>query len=202
MTKEISTRDALLQLRRVVAEDAKRSVKLKKLDEERAALQAEKSAALTAGLATLEGYVALHSRLHGFSGALEDLVVETEEGKQPVRKRAVTGRVTEGTRTEVAPPEREFPTRRIRATGYPSTLDETISLSGKEQDFVNTLMERWPLFTTPKFMVRKGVIPAPHHVTAKVNQLRKKGVPIESARQARQADGRVSPKARGYRLIG
>ena len=200
MAKEINTRDALLQLRRVVVEDAERSAKLKALDEERDALQAEKTAALQAALDSLEGYVELQSRLHGFSGALENLVVETGGKTQSVRKK----KEKKKEKVEVvATTGRSAPTRRLRATGYPLTLDETIVLSPKEQDFIDILAARWPLFTTPQHLVRKGVIPKPNHVTAKVNQLRKKGVPIESARQAKQ-DGaeNLGNKPRGYRLIG
>ena len=164
----------------------------------------ERAAAVEAALATLEGYVELHSRLHGFSNQLDALVVESEGStkKRSVRKKKGVTKTKTKVKRAVSLTGRTPPVRKARATGYKGRLDETIELSEKEQQFIDVLIERWPLFTTSQFLVRKGILPAPNHVTAKVNQIRKKGVPIESARQAKQQGEHVSEKARGYRLIG
>lgn len=215
MAEELSTRDALLKLRRVVSDDSDRSEKIKDLSKQLDEAVTERAAAVEAALATLEGYVELHSRLHGFSNQLDALIVESKaSGKvQSVRKKKkatkkIKPKIKPKIKSKIKSKEpgsltgRTLPPRKDRATGYKGKLDETIILSEREQQFVGVLTERWPLFTTPEFMVRKGIIPKSNHITAKVNQIRKKGVPIESSRQAKRRGEHVTDKSRGYRLIG
>jgi len=174
-SKEISTRDALLELRRFQAEDAENAENVtaatRRLDE---ALET-RARRIGDALLTLEGYVEFQTRIHGFSGTLDSLLVETEKGKQPVREKKKKKRAAK----------------------------KTIKLSPREQEFVDLLDENYPLFTSPAEMFEHGIVPAPSHTTAKVCQLRRKGVPIESATQARLRDADDAFEGDvGYRLIG
>ena len=204
--KALNTRDALLALRTVVAEDAEKAeetlILLARLN---SAIDA-RAEAVASALTTLEGYIGLHTQMHGFDPELEGLAVSTSASSVSdvgvPTKKATKKRRSAKKKTTKKQSMSAVAARPAKAKGYPSQLDQSIKLSEVEQEFVDVLLARWPRFTTPKFLMRAGILPAANHVTAKVNQLRKKGVPIESARQARQADGRVSPKARGYRLIG
>jgi biotin operon repressor len=195
MSKNLSTRDALLELRKVVESDAERVARINKLADELDREIAERSKSVAAALSTLEGYVALHTKLHGFSPELESLAAASPSNpvsnlkkskKKFTRKKKVK---KQSSRTAVA-------------TGvWPGSLGD-IDLSEKEQLFVDILTEAWPGFTSPQELTRRGAIPKANHVTAKVNQLRKKGVPIESAKQARAADPEITTDSKGYRLIG
>ena len=89
----------------------------------------------------------------------------------------------------------------LKDLGYPDDFCESIKLSEKQQKILDVLLKHWPLFMTPKTMARKGIIAAPDHSSGRVNELRKKGIPIESATQARKIDSSISTKSRGYRLV-
>ena len=201
----LSTRDALLQLRTIVSADAEKAEKIETLVRELNATVSERSEALEAALGTLEGYVTLHSEMHGFNADLEELAASATRQTR-VAKKAQKGVAASATRQAKAAKAAKKQKRvqnggPQKATGYPGELAESISLSTREQEFVDLLSARWPTFVTPQTLVRKGIIPKPNHVTAKVNQLRKKGVPIESAKQARASNPELSTKTRGYRLI-
>jgi len=209
MKKTLSTRDALLQLRTIVSADAEKAEKIETLVRELNATVSARSEALEAALGTLEGYVTLHSEMHGFNADLEELAASATRQTR-VAKKAQKGVAASATRqakaAKAAKKQKQVQSGGRnggpqKATGYPGELAESISLSTREQEFVDLLSARWPTFVTPQTLVRKGIIPKPNHVTAKVNQLRKKGVPIESAKQARASDPELSTKTRGYRLI-
>ena len=281
MKKNLSTRDALLELRTVVAADSAKADKIKELTEQLSEAVTDRARAVEAALGTLEGYVDLHTRMHGFSTELESLVAmngkPVERDDRPVRR---TAKKKKGATTpnklyhqlttsqvnvikvlhekfgslahiKLGVSDTGFNRLRFRrigdniakkttslllkatsdlglaapkkatkkatkygksgksgksggpqtATGWNGQLAVGIELAPKEQDFVDLLTEQWPTFVTTKSLVREGIIPKVHHATSKVNQLRKKGIPVESARQARVKDETISAKAQGYRLI-
>ena len=211
----LSTRDALLQLRTIVSADAEKAEKIETLVRELNATVSARSEALEAALGTLEGYVTLHSEMHGFNADLEELAASATRQTRVAKKaqKGVAASATRQTKATKATKAAKAAKKQKqvqsggrnggpqKATGYPGELAESISLSTREQEFVDLLSARWPTFVTPQTLVRKGIIPKPNHVTAKVNQLRKKGVPIESAKQARASNPELSTKTRGYRLI-
>jgi len=194
MSETLFARSTLLGLRRI-ADD-----------------YAQKTRAVKAAIAAVEGAFGSSDEeseppSRG-SSIVEELISSALVGAPKRKKKVTKKRVTKKkaakkkvTKKQSVVVERSLPTRRLQASGWTGKLHESIELSPKEQDFVDALVERSPVFTTPQFLVRKGILPAPNHVTAKVCQLRKKGVPIESARQARETDKDVSPLDRGYRLI-
>ena len=74
-------------------------------------------------------------------------------------------------------------------------------MSPLELKVLNTLTSRWPQFSSTKFLARKKTVAHHSHVPATINRMRKKGVPIESAKQARVNDKSVPLDVSGYRLI-
>lgn len=84
-------------------------------------------------------------------------------------------------------------------TGWPGKLDETITLSEREESLVEVLKARYPLFTTHEDTETEKFA---NHMAATVYRLRRKGVPIESAAQSREGGNDIPEDASGYRLIG
>ncbi len=200
MKKNLSTRDVLLKVRQFVAEDGARAEMIAELSDQLSQSISDRANSASEALTVLENFLAHQSEVHGFSNELENLVVATAKQSKPGRKKAKK-KASKKTKKRVSKKQSK---RRKRATGvaYTTSADVRIeNLSPKELQFVTLLDSRDRKFTSTKMLVNKGVIPKPTHATAKVNQLRKKGVPIESARQARDNDDEVSKKARGYRLI-
>jgi biotin operon repressor len=194
--KNLSTRDALLVLRKVIAADAEKAEKINELTSQLNKAVSSRAAAVEAALGTLEGYVALHSQMHGFNNDLEELAATAS---RPAKAKTSAKKKKKKKKKTRSPVGESLPQR---STGWPGRLASSIELPEKSQLFVDILTQRWPVFTSPQWLARQGAISTAAQVTAKVNALRKKGVPIESARQARGTDPSVSKKARGYRLVG
>ncbi len=217
MNKYMSTRDTLLALRQFVSEDEESAAVIAELTAQLSDAAAARAARMLDVLCTLEDYIDQQSEIHGFSADLERLVVVSRD--KQVDKQADQFAVAKPKEAVAAkkstkkPPAKKPPAKKqkvaqrtnasgpAKAKGYPGSFTPTRDLSEKEQQFVDILIQRWPMFTTPKLLVRMGALPAADHVSTKVNSLRNKGVPIQSARQARLADESVGDKAIGYRLI-
>ena len=201
MTKTLNTRDALLKIRQFVTDDSTRAQKINELGSQIAKAISERTEAAAGVLGLLEGYVAHQSAVHGFDNDLEKL----ESGFDEANLKRVAVKTSKVKTIKKVTKKRSTVKTQARASSgaqfTSSSGDEFENLSPKELNFVELLCERGPRFTSTKMLVSKGIIPAKPHATAKVNQLRKKGVPIESARQARVNDQDVSSSARGYRLI-
>jgi len=205
MKKSLSTRDALLKIRQFVIDDGDRAIQIKNLGDRLTTAISARANAATEALGVLESYVAHQSEVHGFNSDLENLVAVTAKQSKPdkavvkkVKKKAKKKAKKKVTKKQSTAKTRRAPGGETFTTSGDVRIE---NLSPKEVQFVALLDSRDRKFTTPAMLVNKGVIPAKPHATAKVNQLRKKGVPIESARQARANDDEVSRKARGYRLI-
>ena len=200
--KNLSTRDVLLKVRQFVAEDGARAELIAELSDQLSQSISDRANSASEALVVLENFLAHQSEVHGFSNELENLVVATAKQSRPGRKKA-TKKTSKKTKKKVTK-KRSTSKRRKSADGVTFTTSADVrieNLSPRELQFVTLLDSRDRKFTTTKMLVSKGVIPRKDHATAKVNQLRKKGAPIESARQARDNDDEVSKKARGYRLI-
>ena len=198
MKKNLSTRDVLLNVRQFVADDGERGQRIQELNDQLSNAIATRANAASDALNILKDYLSHQSEVHGFNNDLENLVVATAKQSKPGPKK-VTKKAKKATKKVT----KKRSTRRGRSGKTFTTSDEVRikNLSPKELQLVELLNDRDRKFTTTKMLVGKGIIPKENHATAKVNALRKKGAPIESARQARANDDSVSKKARGYRLI-
>jgi hypothetical protein len=200
MSETLFARSTLLGLRRIAEEY---SQKVRAVEAAIAAVEGAFSSSAEEVEETAEAVESPPLPVAFRKDAVQEMINSALAGAPKRRKKTTKKKKKrkKATKKQSVVAERPLPTRQLKATGWTGKLHESISLSPKEQDFVDALVERSPVFTTPQFLVRKGIVPAPNHVTAKVSQLRKKGVPIESARQARETDENVPELARGYRLI-
>jgi len=206
MKKSLSTRNVLLNVRQFVADDSERGQRIQELNDQLSAAIATRANAATEALNILKDYLSHQSEVHGFNADL----VAPAVGFNPVAlaQLGATKKVTKKTKKKKKKVTKKVTkkrsTRRSGRAGKTFTTSDDVkirNLSPKELQLVELLDDRDRKFTTTKMLVGKGIIPKENHATAKVNALRKKGAPIESARQARANDDRVSKKARGYRLI-
>jgi hypothetical protein len=205
---KISTRDALLALRKLHAEDAENRARIVDLTTQLNDALDVRAARLEDALATLEDYVAYQSEAHGFNPILEDLVAKTKATKKTAKtakkkaKKKVTKKKAKKKKKKVTKKASRTTVRQPRATGWQGSLDETISFSEREQRAIDLFVQQWPRFVSPTALVAKGIISVRNHASPLATQLRRKGVPIESAAQARSDDTSISDKLSGYRLIG
>lgn len=201
MSNELNTQESLEELRRQLTEAAEQETLIKDLNQQVDAATEKRAAAMAAAHEILEGFVEVQDKIFtNLSELMGSMHVHPEKPKASSKKKSGKKASPKKAKRKAAT-KRTPPTRSKKALGYPDVLDSTISLSPRESEIVDIMKSRWPLFTTPEYFVRKGLIPQKNHITAKVNQIRKKGVPIESARQARESDTTVTTKDRGYRLI-
>jgi hypothetical protein len=198
MADELSIRNALIELRNFLEEEPERKDRIEALSRELGELIADRRQ-------KADSLIAMWIRLFGFEHDEAKAFVDgVEPAKAPVdppkkeRRSSKKKRKKRKKRNSVKKSTVAIP---ARAKGYPNEIDETIPLAELESRFVDLLKQRWPLFTTTHMMVKVGVIKSRDQATCKVNRIRKKGVPIESARQARESGASVSSKITGYRLI-
>lgn len=199
MSKDLSIRGALLELRQFVADDAGRKARM-------AELSAELNKAVDDRVAAAKRVVDTWTKLTGFDGQLDALLVAGGSAKQSKPRKKGKRKATKQSKKKdrVETKQSTVKTRRggrPSAQGFPGELDVTISLSPVEQKLSDLLVERWPLFTSPTMLVYKNILTAPNQAGATINRLRQKGLPIESAKQARKNDSEISSKQVGYRLI-
>lgn len=219
---QLNTIETLLEIRKRLAEVAEHDEEILELRLKLAKAMEARSSAADAVRETLEGFVEYQSRVHGFTNTLDELLEQTKvrpkkaetsedepaekkpraRKKKKAKKKARAKRKTTTTAVRRSSETgRVMPKRRQSATGYPGLIDTSIHLSDNDREFLDVLVERYPLFTTPQFFIRKGISSARNVVTAKVSHLRKRGLKIESARDARKVDPSVTEKDKGYRLI-
>ena len=214
MSKTLNTRDALLALREVVNTDTAKAERIEGLLGLLNEAVQERVRTVDAALSQLENYVEVQAKLHGFSIDVDRILVASTSD-DPAEKMANTRRVAKKKaskkKTKRRTKRKKKSTKKVAkkqsrgstgtVTSYPGTIDSTIFFSAVEKRFVDLLRAQWPEFVTVEQLSELGILKQNNHVTAKVNQLRKKGVPIESARAARKRDDSVSPDATGYRLV-
>lgn len=211
--------NSLLELKRCLTEASAQEEKIRQLSGDLEVANERRARAVDAAQELLEGFVSTQHELFTNLGELMAQAGVRVAGKTAPPAPSSTpkkAKAKKKKKTVRKPPKkakkqkvvnrstetgRVMPVRTKKALGYPSKLDESIKLSAHAAAFVEVLRQRWPLFTTPDYFVRKGMLPATNHITAKVNGLRKKGIPIESARQARESDPSIASTERGYRLI-
>lgn len=177
MSGNVSIRDALLEIRQFVVEDAEKRAKIQELCE-------SLEEAISDRVASAQRVVDTWTRLTGFNGDLDGLVVETKKEAKPVKQS--TKRSTAAT---------------SKKTGFRGEVSPETSLSPLEENVLALLQKRWPQFVTPVTLERQKIVGHRSHAAATINRMRQKGVPIESAKQARDGGADISFKTTGYRLI-
>lgn len=184
MTRVLSIRDALVEARRFINEDKARAVRIQELmDELEAALDQRANA--------VDGVVeTLHEAIGGI-GAL--IGVEIDTGDDDDREPVAAVRPTKKQKASPAVAE-------VSEVAGP-VIDENIELSELELAVVEQFKIRWPKFTTGSQLARCGAIESPDHASPTITRLRRKNIPIESAKQARENDPTIRPDVSGWRLI-
>lgn len=194
----LTTRDALLAIRQFHQEDEESAAIIADLQNQLSDALDVRAQRLHDVYSMLEAYVDYQSTAHGFNSTLEDLVAKTTKKSEPVKRTAKK-------RTKKKVSKKRKTTKKVarrRPSGWQGELDETITLSNREAQVVRLFRKQWPKFVTPDDLVAKGIVPDRTHASPKITQLRKKGVPIESAKQARRKDDTIDGDVTGYRLIG
>jgi hypothetical protein len=194
MTMALSIRDALLEIRRFVAEDQERGAKQQELLVQLNEVVNERAHAANEVLVSLHSLVNGVSLVLGFNPELDRLVVETET-KKPASKAPAK-------KQKASPAAPAAPTAVAGgATSVEGLVDETIEFSDNERKVIDLLKSRWPKFTTPNQMVRGECLDSKALASPTITRLRKKNVPIESAKQARENDPTIRSDTTGWRLI-
>jgi biotin operon repressor len=80
-------------------------------------------------------------------------------------------------------------------------FDLVSPLGGTEEKFCRLLRKNWPNFTRPEAFEEKCGVANSTVAAPTISRLRKKGVPIESAKQARDRGEDVAETEAGWRLI-
>jgi hypothetical protein len=208
MSKDLSIRDALLELRQFVAGDAERKNRI-------ADLTSQLNEAVNDRVAAAESVVETWTKLTGFNGDFDSALVgsgSVKTTKKKTTKKKVTKkkrrkkRVTKKASTAVARKKTRRKKRRTvrqkgKPLGWPGQMDLNTQLAPAEQKLVDLLVERWPLFTPATMLVNRGLMGKTNQAGASINRLRNKGVPVESAKQARANDPDVQQGVTGYRLF-
>ena len=191
MSKDLSIRDALLELRQFVAGEPKRKARI-------AELSCELDKAVGDRLAAAERVVVTWTRLIGFDDALDGLLVETSaENSEEFEVAPTKG----STKKSVVKKKKASKSGVVVNGNYPNTIEPAVKLSPLEENVLEILGKKWPGFVTAKTLARKRVLGHHTHAAATISRMRKKGVPIESAKQARGSGADVTLKTTGYRLI-
>ena len=193
----ITTRDALLALRQYLKEDEESKAIIADLAGRLSDALSARSSRIEDMFSTMEAYVEAQSAAHGFDQSKPPVV---KAAKKTAKKRSPSKKKKKKKRTKKRASKKRSTT--AARPGWQGKIDKDTELSEKEQELINLLRDRWPLFTSTDLLVEREIVPHKTHVSPKITQLRRKGVPIESARQARTNDPLVSMSESGYRLIG
>jgi hypothetical protein len=80
-------------------------------------------------------------------------------------------------------------------------VNRGVDLSDIETNVLNVLRARYPKFTTAGQLAKEGALTDASYAGPTITRLRKKNVPIESAKQARENDPNIRLNTSGWRLI-
>lgn len=186
MTTAMSIRDALLEVRRFVSEDQERATRVQTLLTELNEAVNERVSATNKVVENLSVLVNGVSAVLGFSADLDSVLVETEKKPQRPTKKQKTSPVVQLANAETVPV---------------SVIDPKTEFSDIEKRVLEVLKARHPKFTNPKQLVKEGALDATGVASPTITRLRKKNVPIESAKQARENDPNIRQNTTGWRLI-
>lgn len=204
MVTGLSIRDALLEVRQFVAEDRERAARIQEL-------LTELTEAVNGRVeAANEVAQALQSLANGVSAVIGFNVDLSGEqlGSAPTNraKKLAPAPTKKQKRSPLAVAVALGPEAAEASVPKPlSPVDLAANtqseLSDIERKTLELLKSRWPKFTTPQQFQRAGCVDDKSLAGPTITRLRKKGLPIESAKQARENDPNIRSDVSGWRLI-
>ncbi|MGD9727498.1 MAG: hypothetical protein AB7L09_03135 [Nitrospira sp.] len=189
-----NTLEMIRALQRFSRDDDQSAATIRNLMDQLSDAMEARASGIQDALLTLERYASHQAEVHGFDPSPDVRAVATTERAKKKAKRTTKKKVTKKRSVAVNPTP-------APVACWPGILDETILLSAREERALELLKGCWPRFTEHHVFASAGIVGDIEHVSALIHHLRKKGVPIESAVQARRNDKSIAKSETGYRLV-
>lgn len=208
MPGERTIRDALQELRQLITVNKGAADDQLKYAEEGLARAKASSAAADAAAEVLD----LITAQLGFSVSLEKVAASSAKGREPEPE----PEEPEPGEEEPTPKKKKAAKAKVKAKkkaapAAPEVVSETADprfrfklsdeLNETDKNFFQLLQKNWPDFTSAGVFVDKGWIKNESVASPVITRMRAKGVPIESAKQARERGEDIEMTTSGWRLI-